>query len=102
LLALGDERLAEAAAGAAAALAQAPDFRFEHRESFDAAALRGIRAQAEAARGAWSAALTALLPESTGGLEPADSQTWIVGGVRYPTFAGAVLAWLQQRQSVAA
>jgi hypothetical protein len=94
-LALGGDNLVGAIEEANAALAASPEFVFAHRTSFDWRDLHLIVAFAEAARGArFAAAREAADQVQDSGIRQGDPQTWVVEGVRYPTFETAVLAHL--------
>ena len=84
-----------AASDAAAALAAAPGFVFAHRTSFNSTDLLLIVAVAKATDGDFAGALAAADLIAASGIDAGTSATWVVGGVTYPTFAGAVLARLQ-------
>lgn len=85
-----------AATNAGAALLASPDFTFEHRNSFDATDLKLIIAFAYGARGFYVDAISAANEISDSGIQEGDSETWVVGGNRYDSFVGAVLAYLQK------
>ena len=84
-----------AASGAQAALAAAPGFVFAHRTTFTSRDLLLVVAFAKAAAGDLEGALTAADLVVDSGIVAGTPATWSVGGVAYPTYAGAVLAHLQ-------
>ena len=95
-LALGDGELAGAVADAELALAREPSFCFAHDSSFEATDVRRLLAGAEAGQGDYAAALAALAVDYPLTISPGNPGTWLVGGVQHASFAGAVLAWLQE------
>jgi len=94
LLAAGGAHLAGAAVEAREAWLGAPAFLFEHRPSFDARDLHLLEAFAEAGRGRLAEALAAADAVEPASIREDDPRTWIVDGVRYPTWASTVLAHL--------
>ena len=96
-LALGGADLVGAVQEAQAALAASPNFVFLHRNSFDVRDLYLVAAFAEAGRGGhFAEALAEADQVQASGIRIGDPQTWAVDGMRYSTFAAAVLAWLQK------
>lgn len=93
-LALGGGALSAAVNDAQAALANAPSFRFIHRNSIDATDLRLVVAFARAAQDDLPAALAASAPIAASGIVEGQPASWVVDGVTYQSFAGAALAWL--------
>jgi tetratricopeptide (TPR) repeat protein len=73
-----------------------PNYVFAHRDSFDATDLKLIKAFAFAAQDHFPAAISSADEVSDSGIEEGDSGTWVVGGVSYDSFQGAVLAHLQK------
>ncbi|MBD3162833.1 MAG: hypothetical protein GF346_10575 [Candidatus Eisenbacteria bacterium] len=90
------QNLSSAIADAQAARQAAPQFIFEHRESFTVEDLHLIEAFALAGQGNWTGALAAADEAVDSGIEQGDSGTWVVDGTTYTTFESAVLAFLQK------
>jgi hypothetical protein len=95
-LGAGGSSLASADSGAQAALGQDPNFVFAHKTSFDRNDLFLIEAFARAGQGSLASALSAAEQIRDSGIEASNSGTWVVGGVTFPTFEAAVLAFLHQ------
>lgn len=95
-LGAGGSNLAAADASAQAALGQDPNFVFSHKTSFDRNDLFLIEAFARAGQNSLGSALSAAEQIRDSGIEAANSGTWVVGGVTFPTFEAAVLAFLHQ------
>lgn len=93
-LALGGAALTAAVNDAQAALADAPSFQFIHRPTIDAIDLRLVVAFARAAQDDLPSALAATVPIAASGIVEGQPATWVVGGVTYQSFPGAVLGWL--------
>jgi hypothetical protein len=95
-LGAGGTNLSGADSGAQAALARNANFVFAHKTSFDRRDLFLIEAFARAGQNSFSSALTAAEQIRDSGIEQANPGSWVVGGVTFPTFEAAVLAFLHQ------
>ncbi len=78
----------------AAVLQGEPGFIFQHRTSFTGVDLLLVMAFAQAASGDVEQALATANTIQQSGIDPGQSATWTVGGIAYPSYAGAVLAHL--------
>ena len=107
--ALAGKAAAELGVGSASALnaaislaqnarTQSPGFQFEYSSSFGVTDLFLIEAFALAAQGNVASALTVAdaAPVGDSGIAAGTPSTWQVSGTTYPTFEGAVLAFLHK------
>jgi tetratricopeptide (TPR) repeat protein len=92
----GNPAYISAISDALLALQFSPNFTFAHRNSFNFKDLRLIIAFAFAGQNHFPTALSAADELSDSGIVQGDSGTWVVGGVSYNSFKGAVLAQLQK------
>jgi hypothetical protein len=95
-LGAGGTFLAAAVADARAAWQTSSGFVFSHRTSFDVKDLHLIEAFAQAGQADFEAALAAADAVTASGIQPGDGGTWVVSGVTYVSFEGAVLAHLHR------
>lgn len=96
LLALGGSNLGAAVTEAQAARAASPAFVFPHRTTFGIEDLRLIEAFAQVETGAYAAALSSADAIAPSGIVESIPGSWTVGGIAYPTFHDAVLAYLHK------
>lgn len=92
----GSQGFASAIADAQAARAASPSFVFSHRGSFDVIDLRLVEAKALAGQASYANALTVANQISPSGIQEGSPSTYLVDGVTLPSFATAVLAYLQK------
>lgn len=92
----GTQAYISAISDAHLALQESPDFTFSHRTSFDSTDLKLIVAFAFAGQDHFPAAISSADEVENSGIVEGDPGTWVVGGVTYESFEGAVLAQLQK------
>ncbi|MDM7917146.1 MAG: hypothetical protein ACE15D_18305 [Candidatus Eisenbacteria bacterium] len=96
-LALGsDLYLSSAITDAQAARLANPSFIFSHRPSFNVEDLVLVEAFALAGKNQIAQALDAANQIQASSIEAGNPVTWTIGGVTYPSFESAVLAFLQK------